>query len=153
MKRRRGPITKEWLLSHMKIDEETDCWEWNGYRDVPRKSQPRGYGQVGYKGKVTRVHRVAYEIFVEEIPVGMQVLHRCDNPPCFNPEHLFLGTQSDNLFDMGRKGRYVGNRKLTEEDVKKIREDSRTQEKIAADYETTRSNIYYIKRRKTWRGV
>ena len=148
--RRKGPITKKWFLSVLE-KKSNGCWEWTRYKDAPRKAQPKGYGQVGYKGKVTRTHRVAYELFIGPIPEGMRVLHHCDNPPCCRPKHLFLGTQSDNLFDMGRKDRYVGNRKLTPEDVIKIRTDSRTQEAIAATYGCSRANISAIKCRKSWR--
>lgn len=76
--------------------------------------------------KLLRAHRAAYELFVGPIPVGMWVLHRCDNPPCVNPHHLFLGTNTDNVHDMIAKGRNrTGeshtNAKLTESDVNEIR--------------------------------
>lgn len=75
---------------------QTGCWEWMGYR--------ARYGVIKY-GSVKKVHRVAWEIFVGPIPNGLNVLHKCDNPPCFNPDHLFLGTQADNVRDCCRKGR------------------------------------------------
>lgn len=64
-----------------------------------------GYGQVCYRGKVYRAHRLAYTLFVGPIPDGLWVLHRCDCPPCANAAHLFLGTRQDNISDMIRKGR------------------------------------------------
>lgn len=73
-------------------------------------------------------HRAAYSELVGQIPEGMQVLHKCDNPPCWNPEHLFLGTHQDNVTDKMAKGRYVGisgdrhpNSTLSEADVSDIR--------------------------------
>lgn len=77
------------------------CIEWTG----PRLKS--GYGRVWSQGKMKRAHRVAYEDEYGPIPEGMSVLHTCDNPPCVRPEHLFIGTQLDNIRDMDRKGRRV----------------------------------------------
>lgn len=76
------------------------CWEWQGFRS------PRGYGKftVGRLGTVT-AHRLAFQLFCGPVPDGMFVLHRCDNPPCCNPTHLFLGTHADNMRDRDTKGR------------------------------------------------
>jgi hypothetical protein len=94
------------------------------------------------------------------IPKGMDVLHRCDNPPCINPEHLFLGTQADNNADRDAKGRCRvahGEKqhaaKLTQAQVLAIREDRRSQRKIAAAYHVNQGTISSIKLRKTWRHV
>lgn len=74
---------------------QTPCIEW------PGKRHRNGYGQLGRK----TAHRVAYECAHGPIPDGLHVLHRCDNPPCINPEHLFLGTHHDNMIDSMLKGR------------------------------------------------
>jgi len=74
------------------------CWQWNGAHDT------RGYGFVIYDGKRTRTHRLAYLLFKGPVK-NLCVCHRCDNPPCINPEHLFLGTQTDNMNDARNKGR------------------------------------------------
>lgn len=78
------------------------CWEWTGTKDK------HGYGRVRVDQRKARAHRVAWEAFKGEIPAGLHVLHRCDNPGCVNPEHLFLGTHGDNMRDREAKGR--GNR-------------------------------------------
>lgn len=104
---------------------EDGCMEWMGTR------LPRGYGSVTYKGERTTAHRIAYRLRKGEIPPGKFVLHKCDNPACCNPEHLFVGTQKDNIDDMIAKGRGYklpprrgeqhGMCKLTDDQVKEIR--------------------------------
>jgi hypothetical protein len=79
------------------------CWEWIGARVASRWP----YGQFRAHGTLVLAHRYAYEEFVGAIPAGMVVMHTCDNPPCVNPDHLAVGTQSDNLRDMARKGRHA----------------------------------------------
>jgi hypothetical protein len=86
------------------------CWEWQGNRDY------RGTGRVGngtyHKGtsSTVLVHRVAWELTYGPIPAGLFVCHTCDNPPCCNPAHLFLGTQKDNMHDCKLKGRVFDGR-------------------------------------------
>jgi hypothetical protein len=81
-------------------DGSDSCWEWQGNRKA-------GYGQFSWKSKTRQAHRMAWEFTYGSIPDGLDVLHRCDNPSCCNPDHLFLGTQADNNSDMCRKGRQV----------------------------------------------
>ena len=103
----------------------SDCWEWTASR---RKD---GYGQFNIAGRIQLAHRIAYQLYVGEIPEGMCILHHFDNPSCVNPSHLFLGTQADNMIDCMNKDRGfhpVGekhwNAKLTGEQVGVIRQMS-----------------------------
>jgi hypothetical protein len=77
-----------------------ECWEWMASR------KPTGYGQFMVSGKMKRVHRYSWELHTgAPPPADMSLCHRCDNPPCVNPAHLFVGTQKDNIQDALRKGR------------------------------------------------
>lgn len=78
---------------------DSGCWIWSAYRD------PKGYGTFGFKGKVQKAHRVAYQLAIGPIPEGAHVLHSCDTPPCVNPAHLRAGTRSDNMRDKVLRGR------------------------------------------------
>lgn len=84
---------------------EHECWEWIGNRYV------KGYGRFATGGRQYRANRFAYEIAVGQIPDGLWVLHHCDNPPCCNPNHLFLGVHADNMADRHAKGRHFNTRK------------------------------------------
>ena len=109
-----------------------------------------------------KAHRISYEMEYRSVPPSMCVLHTCDNPPCVNPKHLFIGSQKDNIADAHSKGRMRngvslgsahGRSKLTEAQVSIILKDNRTHEKIAKDYKVDRSTVSFIKQRRTWRHV
>jgi hypothetical protein len=78
----------------------SDCWHFCGTRNKG------GYGRITYGGRMQVAHRLSYEAFVGPIPHGMSVLHKCDNPSCINPEHLWLGTYTDNRRDCVQKNRH-----------------------------------------------
>lgn len=81
------------------IKNPNGCWEWIGSRDID------GYGQLTHKGRRVRAHRLSFQSFTGPIPIGMLVLHHCDNPPCVNPAHLYAGDQFQNESDKRERGR------------------------------------------------
>ncbi len=122
----------------------------------------RGYGEFWIEDRMHKAHRVSYKMEYGHIPTGMCVLHTCDNPPCVNPKHLFIGTQKDNIEDAHSKGRtrngvsigsMHGCAKLTEKQVRLILKDTRVHREIAKDYTVSRSTVSLIKQGKTWTHV
>lgn len=115
------------------VRQGNSCWEWTGH-----PNGKFGYGRVMVNGRRVLAHRRAWELLVGPIPDGLKVLHRCDNPPCVRPDHLFLGTLADNNRDRDAKGRTstgpshaaasnpwraaLAKRKLSDGDVQKIRQ-------------------------------
>lgn len=127
---------------------DSECWEWTG-------NCAKGYGKIGIGGKhgaTLPTHRVSWEIHHGLIPEGLWVLHKCDNPKCVNPNHLFLGTASDNAKDMAAKNRNKnGTTKLTVENVVQIRSMNQLPHgKIAAIFSVSRPTISRILSEKTW---
>ena len=117
-----------------------------------------GHGQVFFKGKLERTHRVAWIKTHGEIPEGASVLHKCDVPSCVNPNHLFLGTQKDNMSDMHRKNRgLIGEdspqAKLSNVDVSNIIKDQRGVTFVARDYGVAPSTISAIRSGKSWKAI
>ena len=139
-------------LGHVKNDK-TGCWEW------AKTKNRQGYGEVWIsksgEQKKWPAHRASWTVFRGPIPDGMFVCHKCDNPPCINPDHLFIGTQADNVADSTRKKRRAYgtrnvNAKLSRDAVEKIRSDTRSQRKIAKDYGVSQVQICNIKNGKVW---
>lgn len=131
---------------------ESGCIKWTGHRDAC------GYGRVRWQGRQHLAHRVAWERAHGPIPVGLCVCHCCDNRACINPDHLFLGTQADNVADMIAKGRARplkgmnnGRAKLTEEQASQVRAATGKLHQIAARFGIGLSQVSEIKRGKGWR--
>ena len=145
-----------------KVDRTSECWVWTGSRTC-------GYGhiRVGSRSDGTRTllraTHVAWELTNGAIPEGLWLLHRCDNPPCVRPTHLFLGTPKDNTDDMAAKGRAntpKGSQRpaarLSEADVLAIREARRqgaVGAELARQYGVHRSTIYHVCQRDYWKHV
>ncbi len=150
------PITRFWS----KVDKTGDCWIWTackhgfGYGFFSVKRSNGTWRHIG-------AHRFAYEL-ANQCSVGdKEVCHKCDNPSCVRPDHLFVGTQADNMADMNRKGRrhqacFAGTRnpnaRLDENDIRAIRNlyPGFTQQKIADMYSVTQAHISSILRGKKW---
>lgn len=139
------------VASPRHVDE---CWVWSG-----SKSRD-GYGLFGNGEKTERAHRFIFRMTFGPIGRGMVILHKCDNPSCVNPSHLAIGTQAENVADMRRKKRAVnvngerhGRAKLTEAQVKEIRDDKRMQKEIAAAYGVSKGLIGLIKTRRVWAHI
>ena len=150
-----------------KVQKTEGCWEWIGYRT------PYGYGSFGAGGRqrgAVFAHRFAYELINGPVPNGLCVLHRCDNPPCVRPDHLFLGTKKDNTQDMMEKKRHGvythpehirrGERhhrcRLTEGKVRGIRlrvTAGESRETLALEHGVSRATIDDIVNRRTWRHL
>lgn len=116
---------------YVDIGAPDECWPWTGGK------RRRGYGVFSLNGKSVVAHRLAYELSTGEDPGALIVCHRCDNPPCCNPAHLFLGSYADNVRDMLDKGRARPPRgeahhgaKLDESVVREIRQRRAAGEKL-----------------------
>lgn len=145
-----------------------ECWPWRRARDR------HGYGQFQLAGRMEQAHRVAWTLLRGPIPDGQHVLHRCDTPPCVNPDHLFLGSQGDNVRDMTAKGRQArgdrhwmrlhpervargeqnGSAKLTADSVRAIREryaaGGLSLRRLAHTYGVSHTTIGEIVRGEKW---
>ena len=145
-------------LSNYKIVK--DCWIWKG------STNKQGYGRLKFKRKIYGPHRLSYELYIGKIKKGLCVCHKCDNPSCINPEHLFLGTLSDNMKDAYKKGRMVipytpGEKHtssiLTDKKVIEIlkmkKEQKITDKKLGEKFGVNRRTINNIIHNKTWKHI
>lgn len=153
----------ERLLSKTIKNHITGCWEWQG-------SKRNGYGRtiIGSRKDGTRrtitAHRLAYLLWNGDIPDGYEVCHRCDNPCCINPEHLFVGTRQDNIDDRERKHRNVikiGEEQPRSKLTKKLVKDARWErankgtsfQKLAERYGVSKKTIQNAIKGVTWKCV
>lgn len=147
----------ERFMRHVDRSNQDGCWLWTGTR------LPAGYGLFHWKTtdtdgiarKSMTASRASYMLHVGPVPDHLHVCHRCDNPPCVNPDHLFIGTAADNTQDMLAKYRHSKTRrphtrvrKLSDDDVRAIRSDPRSATEIAAAFGCSALNVYNIKARR-----
>ncbi len=142
-----------------KVLKTEGCWLWQGAKNI------QGYGKLG-RGKkqegTIAAHRLSYELTFGPIPEGKYILHKCDNPGCVRPDHLFIGSQTDNLIDMTLKGHRRfrthsgennGRAKLTLAQVNKIRgrfAKGELRSSLAKEYEVNWSTINRIVKHIRW---
>lgn len=150
------PEQRFWL----KVCKHSECWNWLGYLNADRG----GYGRIEIDGHFIYVHRYSWMLAYGSIPDGLQVCHRCDNPACVKPDHLFLGTNAENLADMRAKGRHrwgntpfpgVSNpmARLTDEAVLEIRrrwQAGTLQKDLAAEFGVSKMTISRAVRGESW---
>jgi len=152
--------TKQDLLNKVKINKITKCWVYIG--GIGKD----GYGVAWFNGKCFRAHRLAYQLFRGTIPKRKHICHHCDNPPCINPNHLFVGTALDNARDCiqkgrtnykGAKGSKHGHAKLSEVQVLEIRARIKSKEIIqyraAKIYGVDSGLINGIVHRRIWKHI
>ena len=150
----------ERFWSKVDVRGEDECWEWKASRNR------NGYGSFLYKGSKINASRVAWILTNGEPEDGMVVMHKCNNKPCCNPNHLEMGTHRRNLIDAGRDG-LLGNNtqkgsahsqaKLTEKDVLDIRrrfeQGNETKTELAREYGVGQSTIHKIVTRQRWKHI
>lgn len=161
-RRRPGADLASRYLKYVVKTKGGACWKWSGYK------VPDGYGilsvQRRYENRRFNVyaHRLSWEIHRGPIPDKLWVLHRCDNPECTNPDHLFLGTPTDNVRDMVRKGRdnraakrrigeENGVAKLTWDIVRQIRSTNECGSVLAEQFGVSKSCVSQVRTGKSWR--
>jgi hypothetical protein len=147
------------IMEYSMPEPNSGCWLWLRFCDA------RGYGRIHYKGQAALAHRVAYECIRGAIPPKLHLCHKCDNPGCVNPDHMFVGTPADNVADMLRKGResraprpyHQGrgnpNAKITEDVVRAILLSPLKQREAAAAFGVAPSWVQRVRKREVWKHV
>jgi HNH endonuclease len=154
-----GPSPEERFWAKVDKRGPDDCWEWTGAKSGV------GYGSVRWRGRRENAHRVAYQLVVGQIPEGMHGLHHCDNPPCVNPAHIYVGNQSDNAQDRSKRkrngshmgaGELNGSAKFTRSQVEDMRNRAvtgprGTKAALVREYGVSRTQLGRILSGTCWR--
>lgn len=154
----------DWFHNKVDINLVSGCWVWIGGKSrTTRKAGNEYYGYMKFMGKLQSAHRASWKLHYGEIPIGLNVCHKCDNTSCCNPEHLLLGTDQDNVQDKIKKGRANlprGSRhhrsKLTEGNVREIRELLKSgigQTEISKKYKVSVGCIEGVRKGNNWQWV
>lgn len=140
-----------------KVNKTSTCWLWTA------STRGKGYGGFHSHGVMYAAHRFSWILKHGSVPEGLHVLHRCDNPACVRPSHLFLGTNADNVADKMSKKRHrnlQGEKhplsKLTDQDVKQIRKlqsEGALHRELAKQFNVTKGTIGFIIRQETWTHI
>jgi len=148
--------SKESFFKKIILDSRSGCFLWTGKRDR------KGYGRTYYHGEI-RAHRIAWILNYGQIPNGLHVLHKCDNPSCVNPKHLYLGTNKDNVWDKVNRGRLVIPDNKGESNGQAILKLSQVMQikkapkgiiaKLAKSFGISQSTAYAIRANQRWRWV
>lgn len=142
---RNGSLTPEQRF-WSKVEKSDGCWEWQGQRNR------KGYGELSISSKWVKAHRYSWSLVNGQIADGLFVCHRCDNPCCVRPSHLFLGTTTENQVDAAIKGRR--GKRLTKAAVLAIRaRSSESPFALAGVFGVSHSTIHDVIQRRTWRHV
>jgi hypothetical protein len=148
------PISERFWAKVCKTD---GCWTWTA------STNRYGYGKIGSGGRYggwVQAHRLSFEMAFGRIPAGMCVLHRCDNPPCVRPDHLFLGSPADNIHDMIAKGRRPmrrvagernGRARLTAQIVHEIRDSDVPARELAQRFGVTPAAVRHVRTGRNWK--
>lgn len=156
MEKRRNE--KDYLSDFMtRVRKTRGCWYWTGSKN------DAGYGLYNYRGRTHRAHRVSYELAGLDLTDDQVLCHKCDNPACVKPDHLFHGTPADNVADMWAKGRARPGQakrgtshplaKITEEIARQIRESHAGLKETALKFGVSRSLVYGIRRGTHWKHI
>lgn len=170
MRKARPTIERFWS----KVRKTAECWYWVGFRDR------QGYGRFYEPKNATSAHRASWHIHYGEIPRDLCVLHKCDNPSCVRPDHLYVGTNADNVRDRTERKRHWANRnprefqrhakavgglaskrpgeknpraKLTADDIRSIRASKEAKYILIEKYGISRSNLWLIQTGQRWKSV
>lgn len=135
------------VFSRARLNIETGCWEWTGGKIRG------GYGSICLAGRAQRAHRAAFVATYGAIPVGLCICHRCDNPTCVNPNHLFAGSQSENLRDAIQKGRRSVLDVATVLQIKSLLKQGISRKEIAQTYGTSKAVVTLIALGTTWAWI